>query len=134
MTESFQGGCLCGSVRYETSAPPKAISHCHCRQCRKSHGAAFASYGSVLRGDLHILEGWQVLRSYSSSSSVLRQFCANCGSPLFWSRSEGEYSEWISIALGTLDTQLTSQKQQHIRVDSKASWYEPVCPEPQPDE
>ncbi|WP_224794133.1 GFA family protein [Pseudomonas fluorescens] len=42
-----------------------------------------------------------------SSESVLRQFCGQCGSSLFWSRSRGDYADWISIALGTLDTVLT---------------------------
>jgi hypothetical protein len=124
MTESFQGTCLCGAVRYEILAPPKALSHCHCSQCRKSHGAAFASFGSVLRRDLRILAGAPSIKSYPSSESVLRQFCTHCGSSLFWSRSSGEYSDWISIALGTLDTIFASQKQRHIHIASKASWYE----------
>ena len=124
MRESFQGSCLCGAVRYETLTPPQALSHCHCSQCRKSHGAAFASYGSVLRGDLRILMGAQALKSYASSASVVRQFCAHCGSPLFWSRSEGDYCDWVSVALGTLDTEFTSKKQRHIHVACKAPWYE----------
>ncbi|MHC6226314.1 GFA family protein [Pseudomonas sp. X10] len=124
MTEHFKGSCLCAAVSYELLAPPKALSHCHCSQCRKSHGAAFASYGSVLRRDLRLLTGAEHIKSYPSSEWVLRQFCAHCGSSLFWSRSQGKYSDWISIALGTLDTPFTSQKQKHVQVESKATWYE----------
>ena len=40
-----QGSCLCGGVRYETTAPLQGASHCHCSMCRKAHGAAFGSYG-----------------------------------------------------------------------------------------
>jgi hypothetical protein len=124
MSDLFQGSCLCGAVRYETSSRPTALSHCHCSQCRKSHGAAFASYGCVLRTDLHIMQGTGQICSYSSSDSVLRQFCSQCGSSLFWMNDQGKHREWISIALGTLDTPLISEKQQHIEVASKASWYE----------
>jgi|SRR5471030_905029 len=124
MTEISQGSCLCGAVKYHLLSRPKALSHCHCSQCRKSHGAAFASYGSVLRADLHLLQGADDIKSYRSSESVLRQFCGQCGSSLFWSREQGEYADWISIALGSLDTAFTSDKQQHIQVASKASWYE----------
>lgn len=90
--------------------------------CRKSHGAAFASYGSVLRGDLHIVQGAADIRSYASSESVIRQFCGECGSSLFWSRSEGEYRDWVSVALGTLDTLFVPVKQRQVEVASKASW------------
>ncbi|AMS17569.1 ribulose phosphate epimerase [Pseudomonas chlororaphis] len=124
MTDTFQGSCLCGAVKYQLLSRPKALSHCHCSQCRKSHGAAFASYGSVLRSDLCIVQGAGSLRSYRSSESVLRQFCGQCGSSLFWSRDQGEYADWISIALGTLDTPFTADKQKHIQVAFKASWYE----------
>jgi hypothetical protein len=124
MTGTFQGSCLCRTVKYEIKSPPKALSHCHCSQCRKGHGAAFASYGSVPRADLHLIQGAELITAYRSSESVLRQFCSQCGSSLFWSKSRGEYADWISIALGTLDTYFTSDKQRHIEVASKAPWYE----------
>ncbi|AZD08039.1 Gfa-like protein [Pseudomonas chlororaphis] len=124
MTDAFQGSCLCGAVEYQLSSRPKALSHCHCSQCRKSHGAAFASYGSVLRSDLRIVQGAGCLQSYRSSESVLRQFCGQCGSSLFWSRDQREHADWISVALGSLDTPFTADKQKHIQVAFKASWYE----------
>lgn len=123
-SRTLRGSCLCGAVKYQINSNPKAVSHCHCTQCRKSHGAAFASYGSVLRKDLELLEGTEDIKSYPSSEAVLRQFCSHCGASLFWSRIQGEFSEWISIALGTLDTAFTPGKQQHVEVTSKASWYE----------
>lgn len=124
MTGTFQGSCLCGAVTYAITSRPKALSHCHCSQCRKSHGAAFASYASVPRADLQIIQGAERILTYASSESVRRQFCGQCGSSLFWSRSRGEYADWVSIALGSLDTPFTSDKQQHVEVTSKASWYE----------
>jgi len=124
MTGTLQGSCLCRAVRYEITSRPKAISHCHCSQCRKGHGAAFASYGSVPRADVHLIKGAQLIRAYQSSESVHREFCSQCGSSLFWSNRQGEYADWISIALGTLDTPFTADKQRHIEVASKASWYE----------
>ncbi len=103
--------------------PPKAVSHCHCQQCRKSHGAAFASYGSVPRSDLRIQAGADNITSFKSSESVSRQFCARCGSSLFWSRDHGDYSDWISIALGCLDSTFTPTKQKQTHLASTAAWY-----------
>lgn len=124
MAEFFQGSCLCGTVRYETITSPKAVSHCHCGQCRKSHGAAFATYGSVPRSDLRIVAGTDAIKSYASSSGVLRQFCALCGSSLFWLTSQGEHSSWVSIALGTLDTPFEPTRQKHIHLRSRAPWFQ----------
>lgn len=45
----LSGSCLCGAVSYEIDAPIESASHCHCSQCRKAHGAAFATYGKVRR-------------------------------------------------------------------------------------
>lgn len=123
MTHQYQGSYLCGAIRYQLSAPLKAVSHCHCSQCRKGHGAAFASYASVRRDDLQLLQGGERLKSYASSESVARQFCGDCGSSLFWSRSQGDHADWISIALGTLDSPVTFDRQRHVEVASKAPWY-----------
>ena len=38
----LSGGCLCGSVRYECSTQPVIEGNCHCRDCQKSSGSAFA--------------------------------------------------------------------------------------------
>lgn len=116
------GSCLCGGVRYEIRAEIKGVSHCHCQMCRKAHGAAFATYGSVLRESHAFVEGASLLRSYQSSPGVTRMFCAVCGSPLAW-RREGEFSGWISIPLGTLDSACVPKKHKHIHVASKAPWH-----------
>ncbi|WP_144172618.1 GFA family protein [Pseudomonas sp. Kh13] len=125
MPETYQGSCLCAAVSFELVAPPTAVSHCHCSQCRKGHGAAFASYGSVARSKLRVLRGANSIKSYASSPTVVREFCVECGSTLFWSRSQGEFADWISIALGTLDTPFMPNKQKHVHVDSAALWYSP---------
>ncbi|MFJ9993300.1 GFA family protein [Pseudomonas putida] len=125
MTKTYRGSCLCSAVSFELVVPPKAVSHCHCSQCRKSHGAAFASFGSVPRSKLRLLRGADTIKSYASSPTVAREFCVECGSTLFWSRSQGEYADWISIALGTLDTHFLPKKQKHLHVDCAAPWYTP---------
>nr|WP_246190331.1 GFA family protein [Pandoraea captiosa] len=99
------------------------FSHCHCSQCRKGHGAAFASYGRTRRRDLHIVSGSDSVKSYESSALATRAFCANCGASLFYAGKTDELAEWISVALGTIDTPFTAPGQTHLHVASKASWY-----------
>ena len=123
MYELHRGSCLCGAVTYHVSGALKAVTHCHCSQCRKGHGAAFASYASAPRSTLSIDQGTHVLKTFHSSEGVARQFCGECGSSLFWSDSKGDFSDWISVAIGTLNTPLLIKKHKHVHVDSKASWY-----------
>ncbi|HDS1680201.1 TPA: GFA family protein [Pseudomonas putida] len=125
MTDAYQGSCLCAAVGFELLTPPQAVSHCYCSQCRKGHGAAFASYGSVPRNTLRVRRGANSIKAYASSPTAVREFCVACGSTLFWSRSEGEFADWISIALGTLDTPFFPEKQAHVHVDCAAPWYKP---------
>ena len=106
----LSGHCLCGAVRFQTRGLLRDVIYCHCSQCRKGHGAAFASYASVPRDALRILSGESSIRAYASSATVKREFCSECGSTLFWSRSTGEFADWVSIALGTLDTPLPAQE------------------------
>lgn len=41
------GRCECGEVSYQINSEVTDFSHCHCSQCRRLHGAAFASFGGV---------------------------------------------------------------------------------------
>ncbi|WP_312910078.1 GFA family protein [Stutzerimonas nitrititolerans] len=122
VSESYLGSCLCARVRYKLLTSPKAVTHCHCKQCQKSHGAAFATYGAVPHKDLCIVTGDDAIKSYASSESVFRQFCQHCGSSLFWSKKVGDWDDWICIALGTLDSPFTALKQKHVHQDSQPSW------------
>jgi len=63
----LEGSCLCGAVAYAVDAPPGRIVHCHCRTCRKAHGAAFSSVMRVPRAAFRWVRGAEGLRSFESS-------------------------------------------------------------------
>ncbi|QIL70853.1 GFA family protein [Diaphorobacter sp. HDW4B] len=122
-TPSFAlGSCLCGKVTYEVRSRIKATTHCHCRMCQKAHGAAFATYGSVPLGDFWIGNGSELMATYESSPGVIRRFCTNCGSTLTWQKTQGTHADWISIALGTLDTPFQPEKIREVNKESAPAW------------
>jgi hypothetical protein len=43
----YKGRCLCGKVHFEISSEIQNIIYCHCSECRKAQGSAFASNGNV---------------------------------------------------------------------------------------
>lgn len=118
----FSGSCLCGSVRYEIRGHPGRITHCHCSQCRKAHGAAFGTYAEINWADFAVLSGEGDVASYASSPGVRRTFCKRCGSTLQFIRESRLRS--FSLAIGTLDDDPGIRPSYHIFVASKAPWFE----------
>lgn len=117
-----RGSCLCGTVRYEIDAPIESANHCHCSQCRKGHGAAFATYANVRREHFRFTQGEQSVAVFQASPGVSRTFCQHCGSNLQWFDQQAR-PNWLSVTLGTLDTPVSDFTQMHIYVRSKADWY-----------
>lgn len=42
MPVKYQGSCLCGAVSYQSDAEPRYSFNCHCRDCQKATGSAYA--------------------------------------------------------------------------------------------
>ena len=117
---TYQGQCLCGKVKYQAQDMSKNMAHCHCTMCRKFHGAAFSTYGSVLRENLVWLNGENYLKSYVASNGSTRKFCQNCGSSLVFISAGDE--ERVELALATLDNPPDLRPDAHIYTESKVSW------------
>lgn len=88
--QKFEGGCLCGKVRFVASGKPYRVGLCHCMDCRKQHGALFHA-SAVFPEDAVIIKGY--VKDFAG-----RFFCPECGSSVY-SRTLDE----IEINLGALD-------------------------------
>lgn len=125
-TESIsplKGSCLCGEVRYEVKAIQANMAHCHCKMCRKFHGAAFSTFAEALVEDFQWLSGEDRLQTYVAENGSKRQFCGRCGSSLTFQAREGQ-SGLVEFSLATLDDDCEVQPDAHVFVASKVNWYE----------
>ena len=123
MTEqaSYEGGCLCGALRYRVLGPLSPLVYCHCSQCRKAQGSAFAANIPVNRSNFTLQGDRAQLRAYESSPGKKRYFCATCGAPLY---SELAPAGPVRIRAGSLDAPACPEPQGHIFAGSKAPWHE----------
>ncbi len=115
------GSCLCGGVTYRIQGPLEAIQICHCGQCRKAQGSAFASNIPVPVERFELLAGQELLSSYQSSPGKERVFCSRCGSPVF-SRRLGQ-PEVIRLRAGLIDEPVASRPVAHFFVSASSSWW-----------
>ena len=117
---TIKGSCQCGAVSYEITGSFKGMGNCHCSICRKSHGAAFVTWGIINSDQFHWRSGEEFVQAYESSPERRRCFCRKCGSPLVSTHS-GAVGE---VVVGTIDGDPGARPGEHIFVGSKAPWYE----------
>jgi hypothetical protein len=116
------GRCLCEGVRYELTGPLAPLGYCHCKQCQRASGSAFAASSTVARSDLRFVAGEELLREFESSPGRFRAFCSRCGSPVY--KRVTEQPDSVRIRLGLLDGDPQLRARVHVFVAAKAPWYE----------
>ena len=118
----YTGGCLCGGIRFEISGAISNIICCHCSECRKAQGSAFATNGVVAQTNFKLLSGEQLLTRYEPTPGYAKFFCSRCGSPIS-SKSDQKPGQ-VRVRLGTIDSDISERPMAHIFVGSKANWEE----------
>ena len=116
------GGCLCGTIRYRITGKLGPVIYCHCSQCRRASGSAFAANAPVRTKYLEWEKGEDFIQEYESSPGKLRAFCRHCGSALYSRRRDRPDER--RIRLGTLDGDPERRSVGHFFASSKAPWYE----------
>ena len=116
------GRCECKRITFEVTGAINDFSHCHCSQCRRLHGAAYATFAGVARSEFRYLSGENDLKSYFSSEKNERVFCGNCGSNILVASNQEPDVYYLSMS--TLDGDPDRPDAYHAYVGSKAPWHE----------
>ncbi|MFV0279691.1 MAG: GFA family protein [Rhodoblastus sp.] len=119
----FEGGCLCGAVRFICEGEPLGQVACHCRDCQHLAGGG-AAHGLVLPTDLvQMTQGAPVAYAKLSDAGnrVTRFFCQSCGTQLFL--RSAAHPEQIRVNAGALDDPSIYRPEDHAWVASAPLWH-----------
>jgi len=122
MPTPFTGGCACGAIRYRCDAEPLLALNCHCRDCQRASGTAFAAIIRVPATAFTVTKGTPKFFTVTGNSgnTVSRGFCPECGSPLF-SRLSG-MPNFVGLRVGSLDDPSSYRPTLDIFVTSAQPW------------
>jgi hypothetical protein len=117
------GGCGCGAVRFEVSAPLESALYCHCSRCQRRTGAGASANARPQPGSFTIVSGEDRLRAWRPKGGWEKWFCGDCGSPVY-TRHPLE-PERIGVRLGAFDGDPGVRPSLHQFVAYAAPW-EPI--------
>jgi hypothetical protein len=115
------GGCLCGHVRYSANTDPIFVGVCHCTHCQRQTGTAFSVLVGVPKPAMSIQGQFKTFHDTGDSGqSVQRNFCPECGSPIF---TDAAVMPGVAfIKAGTLDDTSWLDPKMHMYCDTAERW------------
>ena len=115
------GGCLCGQVRYSANVEPMFVGVCHCTDCQKFSGSAFAAVIAVPKAAVTVTG---TLKTYTkngdSGQPISRMFCPECGSGIM--DEAALMPDMAMLNVGTLDDASWVKPASQIYCDSAQPW------------
>ena len=120
------GGCACGTVRFEVTAPFDSAGYCHCKRCQRRSGALWALNAAVPADAFAITEGADAVRTWSPPDGLPKAFCAHCGGHVF--AGDPGAGPVVGVRLGAVDDDPGIRPGWHQWVESAPAW------EPLPDD
>ncbi len=121
MTQTLQGGCACGAVRYRLASAPMFVNCCHCTWCQRETGSAFV-INAIIETDRVAVTG-ETLAVATPSESGTGQIIHRCPAchVALWSHYGGR-TKAAFVRAGTLDKPNPIKPDAHIFTRSKLPW------------
>ncbi len=121
MEFSLNGGCACGTIRYECRSKPILEYKCHCRACQRASGSGFLALFWVHSDklDLTANEPKYYAVDGDSGRQLKRGFCADCGSNVLVQCS---FPGIIFVVASSLDDPSEFKPQHEIWISTAQPW------------
>jgi hypothetical protein len=115
---AYEGGCLCGAVRYRATGRASNSTLCHCASCRRASGAPAVAWVTFARAGFAFTGAAPV--RYRSSAPVVRSFCGRCGTPISYERDDEP--ETLDVTTASLDRAAELAPADHTWVSESLPW------------
>ena len=121
MGQKIAGGCACGAIRYETEADPIVMVNCHCRDCQRAVGTAYAAVMVVPAAAVKLRGEPRYFRTVGEAGKwVERGFCPTCGSPV--TAKLERFPDAIGFQAASLDDPKQYKPGMDLFTDSAQPW------------
>ena len=121
-----QASCRCGQLKAEVTGDPVRVSVCHCLDCKKRSGSAFAVQARWPEEQVRV-EGTSKTWSHHADSGnrITHHFCPECGSTVHF-RIEGKFDGLVAIPAGAFDDPYFLSPKFSVWEERKHDWVEIV--------
>lgn len=117
----ISGGCLCGKVHYRADVEPIFVGICHCLDCQKFSGSAFAAVVAVPKAAVVVTGTLKTFtKNGDSGQPISRWFCPECGSGIM--DEAALMPDAVMLNVGTLDDASWVKPASQIYCDSAQQW------------
>jgi hypothetical protein len=114
--------CRCGQLRATVSGEPVRVSVCHCLDCKKRSGSAFAVQARWPVDQVAIQgrsKTW--VNVADSGNRISFHFCPECGSDVHY-EIEGKFDGLVAIPVGALDDPFSVAPAFSVWEERKHGW------------
>jgi hypothetical protein len=122
-SETLEGGCGCGAVRYRLTDAPFIVHNCHCSLCQRQTGTGSAVNAFIEFDRIEHLSGelseHELATGSGGTKTIVR--CAKCGTPL-WSFYPRLGRKAAGVRVGTLDDPSAAAPHVAIYAADKPDW------------
>jgi len=121
--------CRCGQLKATAIGEPVRVSVCHCLDCKKRSGSAFAVQARWPAEQVAIegqSKSW--MNVADSGNRRTFHFCPDCGSDVHY-EIEGKFDGLVAIPLGTFEDPYFVRPGFSVWENRKCDWVEILGPE-----
>lgn len=128
-TSTVTGSCLCGSVQYTCTGTDRGAVLCHCRNCQKGSGSAFAYNYRFLKAKLSFSKGADMVKEYAdkatkTGNTLYRHFCKECGTPIYL--RNGSFEGLLVLHTGPMDSTPNGMPSVELFGENRKEWFQEV--------
>ena len=122
MARTYEGGCSCGAVRFRLTGAPMFVHCCHCLDCQRQTGGAFAINALYETDRITLLAGTPEPVAMPTDSRRPHDIyrCPRCKVAVWSDYGGRSYLRFVRVA--TLDDPHAITPDVHIYTRSKVPW------------